>query len=158
MIVLIAFLEFMNHFEMAEAIKSDIDMQGEYFNAYSCKSLFDYYERMRNKLSIDPIGDTSNDYFLNQRDAKVYYDINKQPLLEFKNGRLVCDVLAVGFSREMIPLVTIAEESEAKCYRLPIELTDWAMTLVGFANMGENLFPSKVMFSHTKNGCYADIL
>ncbi len=158
LIVLIAFLKFMNHFEMAEAIKSDIDMQGEYFNAYTCKSLSDYYERMRNKLSIDPIGDTSNDYFLNQRDEKVYYDTNKQPLLEFKNGRLVCDVLAVGFSKEMIPLVTIAEASDTKCYRLPTELADWAMTLVGFANMGENLFPSKVMFSHTKDGCYADIL
>jgi hypothetical protein len=158
LIVLIAFLGFMNHFESAEAIKSDIDMQGEYFNAYACESLSDYYERMRNKLSIEPIGDTSSEYFLNQRGAKVYFDINKQPLLEIKSGRLVCDVLAVGFSREMIPLVTITEANEAKCYRLPTELADWAMTLAGFANMGENLFPSKVVFTKNQDGCYADIL
>lgn len=160
LIILIAFLGFMNHFETVEAIKSDIDMQSEYFNAYACKSLSDYYERMRSKLSINRIGDTSREYFLNQSGAKVYYDLNNQPppLLEFKNGRIVSDVLAIGFNREMIPLVTIREAKEIKYYRLPTELTDWAMTLVGFANMGENLFPLKVMFSQTQKECYADIL
>lgn len=158
LIALIAFLEFISHFEKAEALKSDIDMQGEYFNTYACKSLSNYYERMRSKLSIDPVSDTSKEYFLNQSGAKVYYDLNQQPQLEFKNSRLVCDVLAIGFSREMIPLATVAEAKEIKCYRLPIDLAEWAMTLVEFANMGENMFPSKVMFSQTKDGCYADIL
>lgn len=158
LIVLIAFLEFMNHFKSAEAIKSDIDMQGEYFNAYALESLADYYNRMQNKLPIDPVGEFSKEYFLNQRGAKVYFAINKQPLLKIKNGRLICDVLAVGFSRERLPLITIMEASEARCYRLPTELADWAMTSVGFANMGENFFPAKVMFSKTGNGYYADIL
>jgi hypothetical protein len=156
--VLIAFLNFMSHFESVEAIKSDISMQGEYFNAYACESLSDYYQRVFHKLPIDTVGKTSMDYFLNQRGAKVYYDINNQPLLEITKDQIVCDVLAVGCSHEMIPLITIAEAGNVKCYRLPIELSEWAMTLVGFADMGENLFPSKVMFTKTKNGLYADIL
>ncbi|MDT3698847.1 MAG: hypothetical protein RO469_05410 [Thermincola sp.] len=158
LIVLIAFLNFMSHFESVEAIKSDISMQGEYFNAYACESLSDYYKRMHNKLPIDPVCKTSKDYFLNQRGAKVYFDINKQPLLEITKDRIVCDALAVGCSQEMIPLITIAEAGNVKCYRLPIELSEWAMTLVGFANMGVNLFPSKVVFTKTKDGLYADIL
>ena len=95
---------------------------------------------------------------MNQQGAKVYFDSNKQPLLEIPKDCIVCDVLSVGFSKEMIPFVTVAETNNVKCYRLPEELSEWVMTLVGFANMGENLFPSKVMFSKTEDGLYADIL
>lgn len=158
LIVLIAFLDFMSHFENIEDLKSNVDMQGEYFNAHACQRLSNYYTRMRNKLPIEPVGNTSKEYFLNQRGAKVYYNLSNQPKLEFENSSLVCDVLAIGFSREMIPLVTIMESKEIKCYRLPLDLAEWAMTLVGFANSGENMFPSKVIFSNTKGRCYADIL
>jgi hypothetical protein len=158
LIVLIAFLNFMSHFDSVESIKSDFAMQSEYFNAYTCKSLFDYYKRMHNKLPIDPVDTTSKDYFLNLQGAKIYFDINKQPLLKITKDRLVCDVLAVGCSQEMIPLITIAEGGNAKCYRLPNELSAWAMTLVGFANIGDILFPSKVVFTKTKDRLFADIL
>lgn len=53
LIVFIAFLNYMSHFESVQAIKSEISMQGEYFNAYACESLSDYYKRMHNKLPID---------------------------------------------------------------------------------------------------------
>ncbi len=158
LIVLIAFLNFMSHFVSVEDIKSDIAMQGEYFNSYACEYLSDYYKRMHNKLPISPVDRTSKDYFLNQQGAKVYFDINNQPLLKITKDRIVCDALAVGCSKEMIPLITIEESGNVKCYRLPIELSEWAMTLVGFANMGVNLFPSKVVFSKTKDGLHADIL
>ncbi len=158
LIVLIALLNFMNRFESIEAIKSDIAMQSEYFNAYACACLSDYYKQMHNKLPMDPVDRTSKDYFLNQRGAKVYFDINKQPLLEITKDLIVCDVLAVGCNHEMIPLITIAEADNVKCYRLPNELSEWAMTIIGFANMGENLFPSKVVFSRIKDRLYADIL
>jgi len=158
LIVLIAFLNFVSHFESVEAIKSDISMQGEYFNAYVCECLSDYYTRFHNKLPIEPISKSSKDYFLNQQGAKVYFDINKQPFLEITSSRIVCDVLGVGVNPKMIPLITIAGTGNAKCYRLPIELSEWAMTLVGFANMGENLFPSKVVFTKVKDRLYADIL
>lgn len=158
LIVLISLLQFMNHFNSPKEIKQNIEMQGEYFNAHACASLSDYYNRMRNKLPIDHIGNMSSEYFLNQRGAKVYFDVNKQPKLEISDGERLCDVMSVGFSREMIPLITISDLGEAKCYKLPIELADWATTLVGFANMGENLFPAKVIFHKTKDGYYADII
>ncbi|WP_313180885.1 DUF3800 domain-containing protein [Lacrimispora sp.] len=158
LIVFIAFLNFMSHFESVEAIKSDICMQGEYFNAYACECLSDYYTQMHHKLPIEPVGKASKDYFLNQQGAKVYFDITKQPLLEITKDRIVCDALAVGCSQEMIPLITIVEAGNVNCYRLPIALSEWAMTIVGFADMGENLFPSKVVFTKVKDGLYADIL
>ncbi len=159
LIVFIAFLGFMNHFEFTKDINaSNMDMQGEFFNTYACKCLEDYFQRMGNKLPIDPIDKTPSEYFLNQRGAKVYFDIKKQPLLRITNGQRICNVLSVGFSKEMIPLVTVVETHEPRCYRLPVELSEWAMTLVGFANRGKNLLPSKVRFSKTKDGCYADIL
>lgn len=58
----------------------------------------------------------------------------------------------------MIPLITILEASDIKCYQLPIELSEWAMTLVAVANRGESLFPAKVVFSKTNGRVSADIL
>lgn len=158
LIVLIALLRFMNHFESIEEINRNLDMQGEYFNAYACENLADYYVQMQNKLPIDPVGDTLKDYFLNQRGAKVYFDIDRQPMFEIKNGQRICDVLSIGINKEMVPMITINEENEVKCFRLPTGLSEWAKTLVGFASMGESLFPSKVMFSKNKDGYFADIL
>ena len=158
LVVLISFLSYMNHFDSAENVKSNISMQGEHFNAYACKCLADYFERMQNKLPIDHLGDTSKDYFLNHRGAKIYFDINRQPSLTIKDDHLVCDVLSIGFNKEMIPLVTILEADGVKCYRLPDGLIEWATTLVGFANKGADLFPSKVVFSKINGYYYADIL
>ena len=158
LIVLIALLNFMSSFKSVEAINRDISMQGEYFNAYACVNLSDYYKRMHHKLTIDPIEKNTKDYFLNQQGAKIYFDINKQPLLEITKDQIIYDVLAVGCSKENIPLITVAEDANVKCYRLPNELSEWAMTLVSLADVGENLFPAKVMFSETKDRLYADIL
>ncbi|APO43872.1 hypothetical protein BS614_07520 [Paenibacillus xylanexedens] len=165
LIEFIALLSFMNRFKSVEDIKKDIDIQGEYFNAYCCEHLADYFEQMRNDrqipaLPIDAVtdNDLSNDFVINRRGAKVYFDIDRQPLLVIKNGHQTFDVLSVGLSKEMIPVVTIVEENEVKCYRIPRELSEWAMTIVGLANMGEKVFPSKVVFSKTKDGYVADIL
>lgn len=49
-------------------------------------------------------------------------------MLVIKSGLQICNVLSVGFSKEMIPMITVTEETEAKCYRIPTELTEWAMT------------------------------
>lgn len=87
LIVFISFLNFMNNFDSVEAIKSNISMQGEYFNAYACESLSAHYKQMRREMQIDtlPIDvvyKSSKDYFLNRSGAKIYFDINKQCLLE----------------------------------------------------------------------------
>lgn len=46
-------------------------------------------------------------------------------------------VLSVGCSRNGAPLVTISENEKPICYRLPDEYGEWAMNVVGMANMGE---------------------
>ena len=108
----------------------------------------------RLKYAIDAVtdNDLTNGFVINRRGAKVYFDIDRQPLLVIKNGHQVFDILSVGLSKEMIPLVTIVEKDEVKCYRIPRELSEWAMTIVGLAKMGEKVFPSKVVFSKTKDG------
>lgn len=147
LVAFVSLLQFMNHFSDAEEIRSSkIEMQPEYYNAFVCERLNECYKIMGNKLPIDPIVNDDKDYFYNQRDAKVYKDINKQPLLPLHSGQNEFYVLSVGFSRNGTPLVTISENEKPRCYRLPDEYGDWAMTVVGFTNRGERLFPSKVLF------------
>lgn len=55
-------------------------------------------------------------------------------------------------------MVTILENEQPKCYRLPDEYGDWTITVVGFANMGERLFPAKVLFSLIDGRYLVDIL
>lgn len=67
-------------------------------------------------------------------------------------------VLSVGFSQNRTPLVTISENDKPICYRLPEDYGEWAMNVVGMANMGERLFPSKVVFSLIDGRYLVDIL
>ena len=52
----------------------------------------------------------------------------------------------------------LLKDEKPVCYRLPQELSDWAYTVIGIANMGENLFPAQVTFSKINGRYYADIL
>ena len=153
-------LNFMNHFANVEEIKSDIDMQGEYFNGYVCQALSDDYQKIQVKLPIDPIPSEflKSDYFLNQRGAKVYYDIRKQPTLEIPDGSIKYKVLSVGIDKNVVPLITIESNGIPSCCCLPVELSEWALTMVGLANMGVAIFPSEVIFSKKGSKYYADIL
>ena len=114
--------------------------------------------RRQSKLPIDFIDENDKDYFLNNRGAKVYYDITKQPILQIAEGSQTEMVLSVGMNKSGIPLITISNENNPVCYRLPEELSDWAYTAIGMANMGENLFPSQVVFTKEKKRYFADIL
>lgn len=67
-------------------------------------------------------------------------------------------VLSVGMDKSGIPLITVSNEDNSICYRLPEELSDWALTVIRMANIGENLFPSQVVFTKEKNRYFADIL
>jgi hypothetical protein len=158
LIVFIEFLNYIDHFESVEAITRDIDMQPEYFNSCCCASLAEHFKRMKNKLQVDPIEDVGNDYFLNERGAKIYYNIEEQPNLVINNGTRIYDVLSVGLSKKFDPMITIREEHKSICYRIPNELSEWAMTVVGFANSGQNLFPARVAFTKNSDGYFADIL
>lgn len=53
--------------------------------------------------------------------------------------------------------MTIFENNEIECYRLPGDYGEWAMTVVGMANMGEEFFPEEVVFSVNNGKYYVDI-
>lgn len=160
LVCLNALLNFMNHFDEVQEIQKDFKMQGEYFNACACDALSRDFCKKGVKLPITPIPreNIKTDFYLNQRGAKVYYDINKQPKLVIHNGNVKYKVLSVGFDKSKVPLVTVQEKGSAVCYRLPKQLLDWAFTVVSLANISENLFPSEVLFTKKNGKYFADIL
>ncbi len=100
----------------------------------------------------------TDEYFRDNKGAKIYFDVNKQPELVINEGHTKYLVLSVGFDKDCNPLATIASEPENKCFRLPEQLSEWAMTVIGMAKLGQNLFPSEVVFSRIKGRYYVDIL
>lgn len=155
----VSLLQFMNHFQIADEIRSaNYDMQSEYFNSYVCSSLQGHFEMIRNKIPLEPLTDDSEEFFFNQRRAKVYKDISKQPMLPIREGQNQYSVLAVGICYDGTPLVTISDDGEASCYKIPVDYSDWVMTMVGYANSGMNLLPSEVVFSLIKGKYQVDIL
>lgn len=50
----------------------------------------------------------------------------------------------------MLPLITVEEDGNPICYRLPLQFSEWAFTMVAISNMGQNLFPSEVVFQKKK--------
>lgn len=158
LISLLALLDYMNHFKSADEIQKDFDMHSEYCNACMCRRLEEHFNRLHSKLPVEPVVPETEEYFRNSRGAKVYFDDNRQPELKIVEGHNKYYVLSVGNSNAGIPLVTIENKPENICFRLPKQLSEWAMTVIVMANMGENLFPSEVVFSLINGRYYADIL
>ena len=158
LVVFNALLNFMNHFDSVDQIRADIDMQGEYFNAFACKQLARYFDRRSCKLPIEPVIPCDQESYLNSRGGKVYFDSKKQPLLPLHKGHQTFEVLSVGVDQALTPLITILEDGKPECYRLPNALSEWASNTVGMAAMGINLFPAKVTFSKINRKYYAKIL
>ena len=158
LISLLALLDYMNHFKSADEIQKDFDMHPEYCNACMCRRLEEHFNRIHNKLPVEPVVPETDEYFRDNKGAKIYFDFNKQPELVINEGHTKYLVLSVGFDKDGNPLATIASEPENKCFRLPEQLSEWAMTVIGMANMGENLFPSEVVFNLINGRYYADIL
>lgn len=152
----VALLKYMDQFSSVDDI-TEIEMQGEYFNSFCCECLAEHYKKMHNKLPVDPIPKDSKEYFLNDRGARVFFDVDKQPILTIPNGQKEYYVLSIGVGKNMCPFLTVSENGAAICYRLPQQLSDWAMTVVGLANAGEQLFPSPVVFSNIGGKYFADI-
>lgn len=159
LVAFVALLQYMNHFENVDEIRNGkLEMQPEYYNAFVCESLHERYRIMRNKLPHDPIVDDGKEYFYNQRGAKVYKDIEKQPMLSLHKGQNKYYVLSVGIAQNGIPLVTVSENEKPMCYRLPDEYSEWTMTEVGMANCGERTFPEEVVFSLIDGRYNVDVL
>ena len=157
LIVLIALLEYINS-KSSNELKLSLEMQGEYFNAYSLQCLGRHFEYIHNKLQVEPISIREGEYFINKWGAKVYVDAEKQPGLIVEDGQRECYVMNAGFDRKGIPTITIKENGRCECYRIPIELSEWVQTLVGYVTMGETILPSKVIFTKNDGKWYADLL
>lgn len=158
LISLLGLLDYMKHFKSADEIKNDLDMHPEYCNACMCNRLAEHFKQIHNKLPFEPVVPETEEYFRNSRGAKVYFDVNKQPQLQLEYGEKKFHVLSVGYSKEGLPLVTIASDPENLCFRLPYQLDEWVIMILGMAIQGEEYLPADVIFSKTNDGYYADIL
>jgi len=158
----VSFLGYIDQFDSVEGFNEiKKEMHPEYFNSYSCRNLHDYFERLQSKLPIDPILPDTEEFFYNRKGAQIFFDPSKQPVLELEEGSKTYKVLSVGFLNSestMIPAVTLAEEVNPVCYRLPEQLLDWATSCVAFANRGSNRFPAEVIFTKENENYYVDIL
>jgi hypothetical protein len=163
-IVFLTFLDYINDFNSLEEFDSvEKKEHMEKFLSKACINLERYFSRFTPKLggniSITPIVRGNEDYFQNKRGAKIYYDLSKQPILNFQEDEVIYEVLSVGFLGEMqIPSITVKEKETISCYKLPDELVGWVETCVSFSYIGMNLFPAKVKFTKRENEYYADIL
>ena len=131
LVVFIALLNFMSHFDSVEQIRADIDMQGEYFNAFACEQLAQYFEQRRCKLPIEPVIPHDEESYLNHRGGRVFFDSRKQPALPLHEGSQAFYVLSVGVDQNLTPTITILQEGEPMCFRLPEDLSEWACSVVG---------------------------
>lgn len=152
-------VEYFSHFVSVEEIKqASFQDNQESLNEFCCKKLLNYYQFMHIKLPFDFIEKKDGDYFIDRRGAKTYYDAMNQPLLRIEQGSHKYHVLNVGVSKQFIPTIDIKENGLVSCYRIPEELTEWAMTNVGIASRGEKVFPSDVVFSRRGKKYFVDFV
>ena len=130
----------------------------ELFNRYCISNLQGRLEEIHHKLPREDIRLDNEGCFINKWGAKVYADATKQPGLEIENGMRECEVVNAGFDAKGIPTVTIYEDGEYNCYRIPEQLGEWAMTLVAYKNRGQAVLPAMVRFAKQGGRWYADIL
>ena len=155
LVFFMALLEYMSCY--FDAKNAQLEMQAEYFNTFACQRLKNRFERMSNKLPVAPIPDLDKEYFLNRRGGKIYFDIKKQPLLKITVSKKY-KILSVGWHKAGVPIATISENKKITSYVLPDSLNEWAEMVIGWANMGMNLFPADVIFSEKGGKYYAEIL
>jgi hypothetical protein len=138
--------------------ETDLQMHREYENGYSLNMLEEHFKRIRSKLPKDIIPQTNEDYFYNRKGAKVYFDVVNQPLLSIEGRSHQYYVLSVGFHKDGTPMITIQEKGSIVCYRLPEELSEWAVNCVAFSNKGINVFPSNVLITKEGTRYFADVI
>ena len=144
LICFVALLEFID--EQTTERLNGASIISEEFNQYCIGCLQGRFDEMQNKLSRENIELDDEGYFINRWGAKVYADATKQPGLIIENGKRECVVFNAGFDRRGIPTITIKEDGEYRCYRIPDELGEWALNLVALKNIGQEILPAKVVF------------
>lgn len=156
LISFVALLEFIDE-QPTERLNGD-SLISEEFNQYCIGCLQGRFDEMQNKLSREIIELDDEGCFINRWGAKVYADATKQPGLIIENGKRECVVFNAGFDRRGIPTITIKEDGKYRCYRIPEQLGEWAMNLVAFKNMGQEVLPARVRFTKQGSKWNADII
>ena len=129
----------------------------EYYNSALVSETNRYFKRLNFKLAIEPLSEGVESW-RNHQGAVVHKDHSKHSLLEIGARPRVLFVRSVGLYHDGTPTVTVEENGIANIYLLPCEFHSWALTLIGLASIGDNLFPSRVEFGKKSTGYYARIL
>ncbi len=95
--------------------------------------------------SANVIENTGDNFFYNEKGAKIFFDSNLQPELTICSTEQFT-VLSVGI-KEGVPLITIYENGLAKCYRIDENYSDWIKWCILSSQNGENPFPAIYEFS-----------
>lgn len=156
LISFVALLEFVDE-KTTERLNGD-SLISEEFNQYCIQCLQGRFDEMRNKLSRESIELDDEGCFINRWGTKVYADATKQPGLIIEGGKRECIVFNAGFDRRGVPTITILEDGEYRCYRIPDQLREWALNLVALKNMGQEILLAKVLFTKQGSRWHADIL
>lgn len=162
LLTLVTFLNFVSQFSTVLELETSNQelLLPEQFNSSMVVRLQEYFAEMQSRLPVEPtpVIEENKEFFLGSRGQKIFFDENKQPKLSLKKDSQIFEVLAVGMSKKMIPNITVLENNEVICYRIPKNLADWASTCIMMANSGMKIFPSKVQFTKQEELYLVDIL
>jgi hypothetical protein len=117
--------------------------------------MFNVDKRTGNITQLQNVGGT----FINARGAVVYRSFNENPQLDLSmlnsaEDKIVYNVLSVGLLDGVRnPILTVDNNGQAKCYRLPESLLPWVKTTISYVNTGALSLPRRVEFSFI-NGNY----
>jgi len=109
----------------------------------------------------------SSEYIINDKGAKIYTEINRHAFLDVPDVTTAAldagakyTVLAVGFLKGRLPLITVKNDGGPEAYRLPDDLAGWVDMNMQAALKGIKMFPAEVEFGRLveDNRTYAEIL
>ncbi|EKJ3581647.1 TPA: hypothetical protein ACN1ND_000299 [Enterococcus faecalis] len=162
LLTLVTFLNFISQFSTVLELETSNQelLLPEQFNSLMVMRLQEYFAKMQFGSPVEPtlIIEENKEFYLGSRGQKIFFDENKQPRLTLKKDSQIFEVLAVGMSKKMIPNITVFENNEVICYRIPQNLVDWALQCIMLANSGMKIFPSKVQFTKQGELYFVDIL
>lgn len=116
-----------------------------------------YLGMMKHKLPLTEV-DLSKEYFIGNSGQKIYKDITKHQYLNLTQQEQTYYVLNVGITNEGHPTITVKVNKCVECFRVPHQMTEWVLSCIGFANAGDNPFPSYTKFTNINNKIFMDIL
>ncbi len=151
-ICLVTLLNFFNSYNDFEEYKTiSIEDKQLKYNTMLYNEMKDYFKRFNGSYSIDPIEDTSKEFYYNRKGAKCYFDFKKHKFLKLPhpNQKIEYFVLSVGFfgKREQA-CITISEQGKPVCYLLPNSMLEWTTKMVALSQYGVNYFPCFVILEN----------